>query len=187
LQDVFDLAALKDLLTAVRSHAVRIVDVATDAPSPFACSLQLKYVSAFMYEGDAPLAERRAQALVLDRAVLAELMGREELRALLDAGALADVERELQHLTPERQAQAGGRTTCCVVSATDRRGAGSASSIPTPGAWLDDLARSNRALCIRVGGEDRWIAAEDAARSRCARTICRPECPPRSSRSPIRR
>jgi ATP-dependent Lhr-like helicase len=82
LQDVFDLPELTRLLRDVRSRAVRVVEVETELPSPFASSLQLSYVSAFMYEGDAPLAERRAQALALDRAVLAELMGREELREL---------------------------------------------------------------------------------------------------------
>ncbi|MDF2743884.1 MAG: dependent helicase, Lhr family, partial [Actinomycetia bacterium] len=105
LQDVFDLPGLKELMAQVASREVRVVEVDTPFPSPFASSLQFGYVAAFMYEGDAPLAERRAQALSLDRSVLAELLGREELRDLIDQAALADLELELQLLTPERKAR----------------------------------------------------------------------------------
>src|ERR671923_34818 len=105
LPDVFDLPGLKELMAQVASRQVRVVEVDTPFPSPFASSLQFGYVAAFMYEGDAPLAERRAQALSLDRSVLAELLGREELRDLIDPAALADLELELQLLTPERQAR----------------------------------------------------------------------------------
>jgi ATP-dependent helicase Lhr and Lhr-like helicase len=105
LQDVFDLPGLKELMAQVGSRQVRVVEVDTPSPSPFASSLQFGYVAAFMYEGDAPLAERRAQALSLDRSILAELLGREELRDLIDQAALADLELELQLLTPERKAR----------------------------------------------------------------------------------
>src|SRR5215211_2951451 len=105
LQDVFDLPGLKELMAQVASREVRVVEVDTPFPSPFASSLQFGYVAAFMYEGDTPLAERRAQALSLDRSVLAELLGREELRDLIDQAALADLELELQLLTPERKAR----------------------------------------------------------------------------------
>src|SRR5207237_6413358 len=87
----------------VESRQVRVVEVETAEPSPFARSLLFGYVAAFMYEGDAPLAERRAQALALDPTLLAELLGRAELRELLDADAIADVERELQRLTDDRR------------------------------------------------------------------------------------
>src|SRR5690606_37193615 len=96
LQDVFDVPALVGLLRDVRRRAVRLEAVETRAPSPFARSLVFAYVAAYLYEGDAPLAERRAQALTLDRSLLRELLGQAELRDLLDAEAMAEVEAELQ-------------------------------------------------------------------------------------------
>src|SRR3954447_9691742 len=86
----------------VRSRKVRVVDVQTDSASPFAQSLLFGYVGQFLYEDDAPLAERRAQALALDTGLLAELLGRSELRELLDAEAMAEVESELQRLPTQR-------------------------------------------------------------------------------------
>src|SRR5204863_3747798 len=103
LQDVFDVPGLTELMAAIRRREVRVVEVDTQAPSPFASSLLFGYVAAFMYEGDAPLAERRAQALSLDRSILAELLGREELRELVDGAALAEVELEVQLLTDDRK------------------------------------------------------------------------------------
>ncbi len=105
LRDVFDLPALLDLLRSVRSRAIRIEPAVTETASPFARSLVFDYVAAFLYEGDAPLAERKAQALTLDRNLLRELIGGGELRDLLDLDVLAEVEAELQQLAPERQAR----------------------------------------------------------------------------------
>ena len=102
LQDVYDVPGLVELMRDVRSRRVRVVDVQTDAASPFAQSLLFGYVGQFLYEGDAPLAERRAQALALDTGLLAELLGRSELRELLDADAMAEIEAELQRLPAER-------------------------------------------------------------------------------------
>src|SRR5215213_2451905 len=169
LQDVFDLPGLKELMAQVASRQVRVVEVDTPFPSPFASSLQFGYVAAFMYEGDAPLAERRAQALSLDRSVLAELLGREELRDLIDQAALADLELELQLLTPERKVRdpdglhdalrlLGDLT---VQEATAR----SADPEAAPG-WLAELEASRRAVRLRVGGQERWVAIEDVARLR---------------------
>src|SRR5213593_3290186 len=90
-------------MAAIQRREVRVVEVDTTAPSPFAGSLLFGYIAAFMYEGDAPLAERRAQALSLDRSVLAELLGHEELRELIDAEALSELEVELQRLEGERK------------------------------------------------------------------------------------
>ena len=104
LQDVFDLPALRDLLAAIERREVRVVSVETQRASPFASSLLFDYIASYMYEGDAPLADRRAQALTLDRDLLRELLGAEELRELFDADALAELELELQALTPERAA-----------------------------------------------------------------------------------
>ena len=96
LQDVFDLQALRQLLTAIASREVDVVDVETPSASPFASSLLFDYVATYMFEDDTPPAERRAQALSLDRDLLRELLGQEELRDLLDADAVADVERQLR-------------------------------------------------------------------------------------------
>ena len=105
LQDVFDVPALREVLGQLRSRAVRIVSVETQKPSPMAQSLLFNWIAAYMYEGDAPLAERRAAALALDRDLLADLLGAEELRELLDPGVLADVELDLQHLSDGRRAR----------------------------------------------------------------------------------
>ena len=105
LQDVFDVPALKEVLGQLRSRAVRVVTVDTPKPSPMAQSLLFNWIAAYMYEGDAPLAERRAAALALDRDLLRDLLGAEELRELLDPGVLADVELDLQRLSEGRQAR----------------------------------------------------------------------------------
>ena len=105
LQDVFDVPALREVLGQLRSRQVRLVSVDTAKASPFAQSLLFNWIAAYMYEGDAPLAERRAAALALDRDLLRELLGAEELRELLDPGVLADLELELQCLTEGRRAR----------------------------------------------------------------------------------
>ena len=105
LQDVFDVPALREVLGQLRSRAVRVVQVDTNKASPMASSLLFNWIAAYMYEGDAPLAERRAAALALDRDLLRDLLGAEELRELLDPGVLADVELELQCLAEGRRAR----------------------------------------------------------------------------------
>jgi ATP-dependent Lhr-like helicase len=169
LQDVFDLPGLKELMAQVASRQVRVVEVDTPFPSPFASSLQFGYVAAFMYEGDAPLAERRAQALSLDRSVLAELLGREELRDLIDQAALADLELELQLLTPERKVRDPDGLHDALRLLGDltvqEAAARSADPAAAPG-WLAELEASRRAVRLRVGGQERWVAIEDTARLR---------------------
>src|SRR5216117_53566 len=102
MSDHFDMPALGSLLRSIRSREIRVVTVDTERASPFASSLLFSYVAEYMYEGDQPLAERRAQALTLDRDLLAKLLGSEDLRELLDPEAIAAVELELQGLLPER-------------------------------------------------------------------------------------
>jgi len=173
LQDVFDLPALKELLEGIRRREVRIVEVETGSASPFARSLAFAYVAAYMYEGDAPLAERRAQALTLDRQLLRELLGQEELAALLDPAALEDVEAELQATDPERQIRhrdaahdllrrIGDLTPAELAARTEPALAGEVT------AWLRQLAETHQAAPVRIAGEDRWIASEDIARYRDA-------------------
>src|SRR5207244_7989408 len=105
LRDVFDVAALVATMRKIRERAIRVVVADTEKPSPFAGSLLFRYVANFIYDGDAPLAERRAQALAIDQAQLRELLGEPELRELLDPAALERVELELQHLDERRKAK----------------------------------------------------------------------------------
>ncbi len=175
LQDVFDLPALIDLLGAIRRREVRVDLVETEAPSPFARSLVFAYVAAYLYEGDAPLAERKAQALSLDRQLLRELLGQEELRELLDAGVIDALEAELQGLDPERHARHAdglhdllrrvGDLSEIEVAARFAAGPATGSDAPetTVADALDALVRTRRAVRMRIGGEPRWVAIEDVA------------------------
>ncbi|MEZ5253880.1 MAG: DEAD/DEAH box helicase [Microthrixaceae bacterium] len=105
INDEFDLPSLVDLMTKIRSQEIRVVSVDTDVASPFAASLLYSWIAVYMYEGDAPLAERRAAALGLDKNLLRELLGSEELRSLLDAEVVAAVEDELQRRAQGRRAR----------------------------------------------------------------------------------
>ncbi len=172
LRDVFDLPALVDILRQVRSRAIRVEPAATDAASPFARSLVFDYVAAFLYEGDAPLAERKAQALTLDRNLLRELIGGGELRDLLDPDVLIEVEAELQQLAEGRQARNAdevhdllrrlGDLTPAEIRARSE-GAPSESAVE---AMIEQLVVTGRAARVRIAGKGRVIAAEDAARYR---------------------
>ncbi len=169
LQDVFDVPALCDVLSRVRSRSIRLVNVDTPKASPFAQSLTFNWIAAYMYEGDAPLAERRAAALSLDRDLLDSLLGAEELRELLDAGVLADLELELQCLTGHRRAKSRDEVHDVLRRIGDTTREGVAQR--TDGAaneWLDELIHDRRAVTVVVAGEERVIAAEDAAMYRDA-------------------
>ena len=169
LQDVFDLPALEGLLKDVRSRRVGIHEVELADPSPFASGLVMSFIAQFMYEGDAPLAERRAQALTLDRRMLSELLGSDELRDLLDADVLDDLEDEMQFRREDRRV----KSLEGVVDMLRRIGDLSASELAqrcSPGelasqAW-EGLVDARRAVVVRVGGEQRLVAVEDAARYR---------------------
>ncbi|PWW23332.1 Lhr family ATP dependent helicase [Geodermatophilus normandii] len=184
LQDVYDVPGLVELMRDVRSRRVRVVDVQTQAASPFAQSLLFGYVGQFLYEGDAPLAERRAQALALDTGLLAELLGRSELRELLDAEALGEVERELQRLPAERHPRD-------VDGASDLlRGLGDltpaeAALRGVPAAWLEELVASRRAIVVRIAGEERHVAIEDAGRLRDALGTALPVGVPEAFTEPV--
>ncbi len=173
LQDVFDVPGLVELMAAIQSRAVRLVEVETVEPSPFARSLLFGYVGAFIYEGDSPLAERRAAALSLDSTMLAELLGQAELRELLDPDALLQTERDLQRLSDGRTArdaegvadllrQLGPLTTAEAVA----RGA--------EAAWLVELEGARRVIRVRIAGEERWASIEDAGRLRDALAVALP-------------
>ena len=169
LQDVYDVPALIGLLQRVQRREVQLVDVATQSPSPFARSLLFGYVAAFMYEGDSPIAERRAAALTLDQGLLAELLGRAELRELLDPEVLAEVEAELQRLADDRKA----RDAEGLVDLLRLLGPQSTEEVmarctaPDQVAdWLALLAQSRRVVEVRLAGVERWAIVEDVARLR---------------------
>ena len=171
LNDVFDLPALREVLGRLRDRTVRLVTVDTPKASPFAQSLLFNWIAAYMYEGDAPLAERRAAALALDRDLLRDLLGAEELRDLLDPGALADIELELQLLADGRRARDADELhdvlrrlgDLSVFEATMRCVDPTVAEV-----WLTDLERNRRAVRVSVAGGERVIASDDAARYRDA-------------------
>lgn len=194
LQDVYDLPALDQLARELQSRSIRIVETTTDQPSPYARSLLFGYVGAFMYEGDSPLAERRAAALAVDSTMLGELLGRVELRELLDPGVIEQTGLELQRLDPERRLKgvegvadavrmlgpltvdelAARVTFDGVAVSTD----GEASLGDDAGSWTPDparaaaavaeLERAKRVIRVPIAGEERFAAIEDAGRLRDA-------------------
>ncbi|HEY1974552.1 MAG TPA: DEAD/DEAH box helicase, partial [Pseudonocardia sp.] len=167
VQDVYDLPGLRELMREVATRKVRVVEVTTPAASPFARSLLFGYVGMFLYELDAPLAERRAAALSLDSTLLAELLGSEALRELLDPEVLADVEAQLQRLTPDRRVRDVEGTADLLRHLGDL----STSEAQARGVhpeWLAELASTRRAIEVRIAGEPRWLAIEDAGRVRDA-------------------
>ena len=202
LQEVFDVPALAEVLSDIRSRKIRMVTVDTDGASPMAQSLLFDWISVFMYGGDAPLAERRAAALALDRDLLADLLGAEELRELLDAEVLATLELELQRLADGRRArsadeladvlsrvgdltaleiehrcESGPRASSSAEPTADEAAqagepavsdAPSSDESPAGEGWLAELLAERRAVELRVAGETRYVAVEDAARYRDA-------------------
>ena len=157
LQDVFDLPALRGLLAALQTREVDLVEVETQSASPYSASLLFDYIATYMYEDDTPPAERRAQALSLDRDLLRELLGQEELRDLLDADAVEEVERQLR----------GSPTTADGLHDQLR-----VRGDLRPGEYDPELAAplvdERRAVVVRIAGEERLIAVEDAGRYRDA-------------------
>ena len=170
LSDVFDLPALRDVLGGIARREIAIHSVEMGKASPFASSLLFDYVAAYMYDGDAPLAERRAGALTLDRDLLRELLGQEELRELLDPEALADLELNLQSLTDERKATTADQLHDLLRRlgdlSADEIAARSEGGAITGDIWLTELIASRRVVPARIAGDDRWIAIEDVARYR---------------------
>ncbi|HYU65764.1 MAG TPA: DEAD/DEAH box helicase, partial [Jatrophihabitantaceae bacterium] len=185
LQDVFDVPGLTGLMRDLAARRVRLVEVATQEASPFARSLLFGYVGMFLYDGDAPLAERRAQALSLDSRLLAELLGSTDLRELFDADAIAAVEAELQRLPDDRHARG-------VDSVHDLlRGVGDLTTAEAlaRGATAHDLAEleaARRAVRVRIAGDERWLAVEDAGRVRDALGTALPVGVPEAFTEPVR-
>src|SRR5580704_10392997 len=170
IRDVFDLPSTASLLAAVQRGEVRVTSLESEKPSPFAASLLFSYVANYIYEGDAPLAERRAQALSIDQSQLQEILGDTDLRELLDQAALDEVEDRLQSLDPEYQARHADGIHDLLLKLGDL----SESEIIARSAnaevatFLGELVGARRAVRVRVAGESRFIAVEYASRYRDA-------------------
>jgi ATP-dependent Lhr-like helicase len=203
LQDVFDLPALIEILTGVVEEQVAVHQIQTDAPSPFASSLQFGFIGNFLYDGDAPLAERKAQALALDLAQLKELLGDVDLRALLDADVVNQLHAELQRLDycknhgiesidDERDYRlAADQESVCELlrmlgdlTATEicdrmrfeaeRLSAENNTQLEVVGEWLGQLLAARRIVEVTLNGESRFILAQNCARYRDALQIAVP-------------
>jgi ATP-dependent Lhr-like helicase len=173
MRDVYDLPALGAIVREIEQRRIRIVETTTQAASPFAGSILFGYVGAFMYEGDSPLAERKAAALALDSSLLSELLGRTELRELLDPEVIARTELELQRLAEDRRAK-DLEGVADLLRLLGPLGVDDVEARLTPEAsghaaeWLDSLVEARRALRVNMAGADRWAAIEDSSRLRDA-------------------
>ncbi|MEW2109522.1 ATP-dependent helicase [Streptomyces albidoflavus] len=185
LQDVFDVPGLTELMGDLEARRVRLVEVTTPEASPFARSLLFGYVAQFLYEGDSPLAERRAAALSLDSRLLSELLGQAELRELLDAEVLAELEQELQWRTEDRRIKdAEG-----VADALRVLGPLTSAELAERGAdpaWARELAGARRVIEVRIASVEHWAAIEDAGRLRDALGAALPVGVPEAFTEPVK-
>src|SRR5687767_12388837 len=188
LQDVFDVPALKEVLRAIEARTIRVTEVETTSASPFARSLVFAYVAAYLYEGDSPAAERRAQALALDMKLLRELLGEADLRELLDADIIGEVEELLQRRADRRRARHADEAHDLLRQLGDltlEELRERAEADPEP--WLRELEKNRRVARVRVAGSgvgaaaasgprgrDAWIAVEDAGLYRDALGVAPP-------------
>jgi ATP-dependent Lhr-like helicase len=170
IRDVFDLPAVASILAGVQRGAIRVTNVESDRPSPFAASLLFVYVANYIYDGDAPLAERRAQALSIDQSQLEELLGDTDLRELLDAAALDEVEARLQSLDPEYRAHHADGVHDLLLKLGDLTEAELVARCETPAiaSTITELTSSRRAVRVRVASDSRYIPVEYASRYRDA-------------------
>ena len=189
LQDVYDLDALGGLMQRLTEGAVDMVEVTTEAPSPFAANLLFGYVAEFMYDGDAPLAERRASVLALDSALLGDLLGQVDAAELLDAAVVAQVHAELQRTAPGRKAK--GREGIADLLRELGPLTGQAltarlepDTVPVE-ALLAELRQAQRVLAVDLAGQPHWAAVEDAARLRDALGAPLPRSLPGAFRTPV--
>jgi ATP-dependent Lhr-like helicase len=177
-QDHFDLDALRQVLSGIRARSVRVATAETRSASPMAQSLLFSWIAVYMYEGDAPLAERRAAALALDRDLLRELLGADELRELLDVDVLAELEDWLQRRVDGRRARDADEVTDLLRGLgllsfdelVERCDAGAG----VVAGWVDELIEARRAVRAVVAGDERFAAAEDAGRLRDALGVALP-------------
>jgi ATP-dependent Lhr-like helicase len=188
LRDHFDMPALVDVLRRLSARTLRLTTIDSKAPSPFAASLLFSYVANYIYDGDAPLAERRAQALSVDQAQLRELLGDAELRELLDPEALETVERQLQHLDPAYRVRSGDGLHDLLIQIGDLTAdeIEARCAMPDPRGEIAALEQARRILPLAVGGERRYVAVEDVARYRDGLGSPLPPGLPESLLEPVR-
>jgi ATP-dependent Lhr-like helicase len=186
LRDFFDIPALVSTLTDIRSRKVRVTTVDSEKPSPFAAALLFSYVASFLYDGDAPLAERRAQALTVDETQLRELVGDADLRELLDADSIETLERELQRLDPRYRASSADGLHDMLLSLGDlsREEIRERTASQDAAAAIEQLVAAGRAIPVRIAGDERFAAVEDAARYRDALGVELPAGIPEALLSP---
>ena len=169
MQDHFDLPALREVLTDVQKRTIRVVETDTDRPSPFASSLMFDFIASFMYEYDAPVAERRAAALALDRNLLADLLGEPEFRELLDVDAVDSVEADLQHVSEDRRVRSLDAMADMLRDIGPLSADEASVRVEEPeraATWLNELTATGRAVQLSVNGLERYVAVEDIARLR---------------------
>ncbi len=188
LQDYFDLPALRGVLADIEKRTIHVSEVDLSGPSPFATSLMFDFIASYMYEYDAPLAEKRAAALTLDRRLLRELLGDPQFRDLLDPDVIAAVELELQHLAEDRKL--GGADA--INDALRRLGPLTSAQVEARSVepdktskWLGELSESRRIVEVRIQGEARWAVIEDVARLHDALGVQPPPGIPESLLEPV--
>ena len=188
LRDVFDMPALVDTLRQIEARQVHVVTADSQTPSPFASSLLFGYVANFLYDGDAPLAERRAQALSVDHGQLRELLGDAELRELLDPDVLEALEAQLQHLDPRYHARGPDAIHDLLLRVGDltETELAARTDVPDLTAAVHGLERARRIVRVTLGGPPRLIAVEDAARYRDALGAPLPQGLPEALLEPVR-
>jgi ATP-dependent helicase Lhr and Lhr-like helicase len=188
LRDFFDMPALIATLSDLRSRKLRLATVDSETPSPFAASLLFSYVASFIYDGDAPLAERRAQALAVDQSQLRELLGDAELRELLDADSMDAIERQLQRLDAQYRVKSvdGIHDMLLSLGDLDEAEIAARSVAVDAAAAVGALVAARRAILVRIAGDPRVIAVEDAARFRDALGVPLPVGIPESLLQPVR-
>ncbi|MGA9717323.1 MAG: DEAD/DEAH box helicase [Acidobacteriaceae bacterium] len=187
VRDVFDMPAFLEVLRSVNARTTRVHVADSKTPSPFASSLLFSYVANYIYDGDAPLAERRAQALSIDQEQLRELLGDADLRELLDADAIAEVEEQLQALTETQKARSADGIHDLLLRLGDLNRAELLRRLAAPDVAIhtERLLRAKRLLEVKIAGEKRLIAVEDAARYRDALGIPLPPGLPRALLEPV--
>jgi ATP-dependent Lhr-like helicase len=170
VRETFDLAAATAILRKIHGGQIRVTTLTSEKPSPFASSLLFSYIANYIYDGDAPLAERRAQALAIDQSQLQELLGDTDLRELLDATALDEVEAQLQSTDPEYQARHADALHDLLLRLGDLCESEIAQRTASPevGESVKQLEATRRVINVLISGERRYIAVEDAARYRDA-------------------
>ena len=188
LRDHFDMPALVDTLQRLQNRTIKLATIDSKAPSPFASSLLFSYVANYIYDGDAPLAERRAQALSVDQRQLRELLGDAELRELLDPGALHQIERQLQHRDDKYKVKTvdGLHDLLLRIGDLSADEIDERSSMPDAAAQAASLERARRVALLPIAGERRYVAIEDVARYRDALGVPVPPGVPESLLDPVR-